>query len=213
MLESSDEMLEKSNNTAKLIEMLEESDKMLEQSDNTAELNEKLEESDRRSEQSNTSDSWGSIFVYGILSKLSQVSAKKRSDDHENRPVIGSKKPQISHEVPKKVVKKKVIMKGQYPQLTLLRSGGNKYTPEAVPDYGDWCDKRQKLHYGQKKAINRPIDFTEKKKVTKRVKSSEEIDQNLVQPGKYQTTDLLEKEINVKSSEESDQNLVQQGKN
>ena len=96
------------------------------------------------------------------------MSGKNLSDDHENHPVIGSKKPQKSHEVQKKVVKKKIIMKGQYPQLTLLKSGGNKFSPEAVSGFGDWCAERQKLHYGQKKAINRPIDFTEKKKVTKR---------------------------------------------
>merc|ERR1712030_305606 len=146
----------------------------------------------------------------GFLNKFNKLSGKNHSDDHENSLVIGhTKKPQISHEAPKKVVKKKIIMKGQYPQLTLLKSGGNKYTPEAVPDYGDWCENRQKLHYGQKKDINRPFDFTKKKKVTKREKSSEEIDQNLVQPGKNQTTDLLEEGIVIKSSEVKRQNLVQ----
>merc|ERR1712030_103943 len=146
----------------------------------------------------------------GFLNKFNKLSGKNHSDDHENSLVIGhTKKPQISHEAPKKVVKKKIIMKGQYPQLTLLKSGGNKYTPEAVPDYGDWCENRQKLHYGQKMDINRPFDFTKKKKVTKRGKSSEEIDQNLVQPGKNQTTDLLEEGIVIKSSEVKRQNLVQ----
>merc|ERR1712030_48760 len=146
----------------------------------------------------------------GFLNKFNKLSGKNHNDDHENSLVIGhSKKPQISHEAPKKVVKKKIIMKGQYPQLTLLKSGGNKYTPEAVPDYGDWCENRQKLHYGQKMDINRPFDFTKKKKVTKRGKSSEEIDQNLVQPGKNQTTDLLEEGIVIKSSEVKRQNLVQ----
>merc|ERR1712030_138330 len=146
----------------------------------------------------------------GFLNKFNKLSGKNHSDDHENSLVIGhTKKPQISHEAPKKVVKKKIIMKGQYPQLTLLKSGGNKYTPEAVPDYGDWCENRQKLHYGQKMDINRPFDFTKKKKVTKRGKSSEEIDQNLVQPGKYQTTELLEEGIVIKSSEVKSQKLVQ----
>ena len=102
-------------------------------------------------EESDNSDSWGSLLINGILNKINQMSGKNHNDDHENHLVIGSKKPQISHEVPKKMVKKKVIMKGQYPQLTLLKSGGNKFTPEAVPDYGDWCDKRQKLHFGQKR--------------------------------------------------------------
>merc|ERR1712030_63376 len=146
----------------------------------------------------------------GFLNKFNKLSGKNHNDDHENSLVIGhSKKPQISHEAPKKVVKKKIILKRQYPQLSLLKSGGNKYTPEAVPDYGDWCKNRQKLHYGKKKDINRPFDFTKKKKVTRRERSSEEIDQNLVQPGKNQTTDLLEEGIVIKSSEVKRQKLVQ----
>ena len=73
------------------------------------------------------------------------MSEKILSDNHEKSLVIGSKKPQISQGKTKKVVKK-ITMKGQYPQLTLLKTGGNKFSPEAVPDYGDWCAERQKMH-------------------------------------------------------------------
>ena len=95
------------------------------------------------------------------------MSGKNHNDDHENHLLIGSKKPQISYEVPKKMVKKKIIVKGQYPQLTLLkRKGGNKFNPEPVPRYTDWCEERQKLGYGQKKVKTHLNDFTEKKKIT-----------------------------------------------
>ena len=119
---------------------------MLEQS------NKMLEESIQVVEKSDTSDSWANI-VMGFLNNY-KLSGKNQNDDHKNSLVIDhTKKSQISHEAPKKVVKKKIILKGQYPQLSLIKkSGGNKYTPEAVPDYGDWCDKRQKLHYGQKRS-------------------------------------------------------------
>ena len=140
------------------------------------------------------------------------MSGKNHNDDQENHLLIGSKKPQISNEVPKKMVNKKVIMKGQYPTLTLLkRKGENKFTPAPVPPYTDWCKERQKLGYGQKTVTSHPTDFTEKKKVVKikNKKSSRENDQNLVQPEKSQTNDLLEKDKEIKSLEVNVQNLVQ----
>ena len=195
-------------------------------------------------EESDSSDSWGSfildgitstiqastsptLLINGIRNKINNMSENILSDDLEKRLVIGTKKPQKSQGKTKNEVKK-VTMTGQYPQLTLVKSGGNKISPEAVPDYGDWCAERQNQHYGQKKVISHPIDFTKKKKVTKRVKSSEENSQNLVQKEKvtnsseiknqnlvqqevhHQTSDLLEKEKEVKSSEEKDLNLIQQ---
>ena len=163
-------------------------------------------------EESDNSDSWGSLLINGILSKINQMSGKNHDDDHENHLLIGSKKPQISNEVPKKMVKKKVIMKGQYPPLTLLKKKGeNKFTPAPVPEYTDWCKERQKLGYGQKTVTSHPNDFTEKKKVVKikNEKSSRENDQNLVQPEKSQTTDLLDKDKVIKSLGINVQNLVQ----
>ena len=79
-----------------------------------------LEESNQVLEQSDNSDSWANL-IQGFLNNF-KLSGKNHSDDHENSLVIGhTKKPQISHEEPKKVVKNKIIMKGQYPQLTLLK--------------------------------------------------------------------------------------------
>ena len=189
-------------------------------------------------DESDNSDSWGSLLINGILSKINQMSGKSDNDDHENNLLIGSMKPRMMNEVPKKVVNKKVTMKGQYPPLTLLKKKGeNKFTPAPIPEYNvnkfnDWCEKRQKLGYAHKTVASRSTDFTEKKKVIKiktkkssevsvqnlvqrrnykddDIKSSVENVQNFVQPKISQTTDLLEKDIKFDSEEENVQNLVQ----
>ena len=91
-------------------------------------------------EDSDKSDSWGSILMNGILSKINQMSGKNNDVDHENHLLIGSKRPQISKEVSEKMVDKKIIMKGQYPPKKRY-TGGNKFTADSAPGYADWCDE------------------------------------------------------------------------
>ena len=69
-------------------------------------------------EESDKSDSWGSLLINEILSKFNQVSGKKsenHNDDQEEHLLIGSKIPQISNEVSKNMVAKKLVVKGQHP--------------------------------------------------------------------------------------------------
>ena len=140
-------------------------------------------------EDSDKSDSWGSILMNGILSKINQMSGKNNDVDHENHLLIGSKRPQISKEVSEKMVDKKIIMKGQYPKKKRYTSV-NKFTADSAPEYADWCDERQKMGY------NHRIDLTEKKKGIKtNDKKSPEKSQNLVQPCK---NDFIEKEVEIK---------------
>ena len=151
-------------------------------------------------DESDNSDSWGSLLINGILSKINQMSGKSDNDDHENNLLIGSMKPRMMNEVPKKVVNKKVTMKGQYPPLTLLKKKGeNKFTPAPIPEWPDWCKERQRIGYGQKTVTSQPTDFTGKEKVIKikNKKSSKENVQNLVHPSKSQVSDFIEEEIGL----------------
>ena len=155
-------------------------------------------------EESDKSDSWGNLILEGIKNKYQEskttlpnthflmngiwdniktMSENMLSDDHEKRLVIGTKKPQKSQRETRNVVKRVTEEK-------------------TVPDYKDWCAKRQNQHYDQKKVITRPNDFTENKKVIKRVKSSEENSQNLTQTRENHSSDLLVKKTETKSSKE-----------
>ena len=60
-------------------------------------------------EESDKSDSWGSLLINEILSKFSQMSGKIHNDDQEKHLLIGSKRPQISNEVSKKRLQRKLL--------------------------------------------------------------------------------------------------------
>ena len=60
-------------------------------------------------EESDKSDSWGSLLINEILSKFNQMSGKIHNDDQEKHLLIGSKRPQISNEVSKKRLQRKLL--------------------------------------------------------------------------------------------------------
>ena len=168
-------------------------------------------------EESDKSDSWGSLLINEILSKFNQMSGKIHNDDQEKHLLIGSKRPQISNEVSKKKVTKKIVVKGQYPPKKRY-TGDNKFTHASSSEraMSEWCEERQKIGYGHKTVTSQSTDFTEKEKVIKIMNgnSSKENAQNSVQPSNIQATDFIEKEKVIKimkenSSEENVQNFVQ----
>ena len=68
-------------------------------------------------EESDKSDSWGSLLINGILSKIYYVSGKKSEDhngDQDKHLLTGPTRPKMAKEVSKNMVTEKVV-KGQYP--------------------------------------------------------------------------------------------------